>query len=66
MNASPDLSDHQPRVLIVDDEVHNRHLLEVMLGQEGFALSTANSGEDALAGIARNSTRMAVGSGRRA
>jgi CheY-like chemotaxis protein len=36
MIASPGVSDH-PRILIVDDERHNRQLLEVMLAPEGFA-----------------------------
>lgn len=35
-------------VLIVDDVVLNRKLLEVMLGPEGFVISTASSGEAAL------------------
>ncbi len=37
------------RILIVDDERHNRQLLEVMLQGEGFDLVTADSGEAALA-----------------
>jgi PAS domain S-box-containing protein len=41
------------RILIVDDERRDRELLRVMLGQEGFSLLTANSGEDALAITAR-------------
>ncbi|MEP7324323.1 MAG: response regulator [Gemmatimonadota bacterium] len=41
------------RVLIVDDEPHDRTLLEVMLGPEGFVLQTAASGEEALAMVAR-------------
>ena len=40
------------RVLIVDDERKNRQLIEVMLGEEGYQLSTASCGEDALAMIA--------------
>jgi hypothetical protein len=31
MNPSPDFKDRPARVLIVDDELHNRQLLEVML-----------------------------------
>ncbi len=38
MNPSPDVADHPPRILIVDDERHNRQLLEVMLAPEGFVL----------------------------
>ena len=36
------------RVLIVDDETHNRALLEIMLSSEGYELLTAASGEEAL------------------
>jgi CheY-like chemotaxis protein len=37
------------RVLIVDDERKNRQLIEVMLGDELYEISTASSGEEALA-----------------
>ncbi len=40
------------RILIVDDERHNRQLLEVMLANEGFSLQTAAGGEEALAMVA--------------
>ncbi|CAN5911061.1 N/A [soil metagenome] len=43
------MADHPARVLIVDDETHNRTLLEVMLASEGYELLTAASGEEALA-----------------
>ncbi|HSM08299.1 MAG TPA: response regulator [Gemmatimonadota bacterium] len=49
----PGAADHQARILIVDDEPHNRSLLEVMLTPEGFQFETANSGEGALACVAR-------------
>jgi signal transduction histidine kinase/DNA-binding response OmpR family regulator len=39
-------------VLIVDDERHNRDLLEIMLKPEGFLLLSAASGEEALALVA--------------
>ena len=52
MNPSPDIIDHPARVLIVDDERHNRQLLEVMLTPEGFLLQTAASGEEALSMVA--------------
>jgi signal transduction histidine kinase len=51
MTSSLDTS-HQPRhVLIVDDEQQNRQLLEAMLAPEGLHLSTAASGEEALAAM---------------
>jgi PAS domain S-box-containing protein len=53
MNARPDVADHPARVLIVDDERHNRTLVERMLTPEGFVLLTAASGEEALAVVAQ-------------
>ena len=52
MNLSLDLTGHAARVLIVDDELRNRQLLEVMLTPEGVTLQTASSGEEALAMVA--------------
>ncbi|MEA2659854.1 MAG: hypothetical protein QOF64_2453, partial [Candidatus Binatota bacterium] len=49
MNPRPDFAEHPARVLIVDDEPHNRKLLEIILTQEGYHLLTAASGEEALA-----------------
>jgi CheY-like chemotaxis protein len=49
MNPRFDALDHQARILIVDDELHNRQLLEVMLAPEGMLLQTAGSGGEALA-----------------
>ena len=50
---NPIFESSQPaRILIVDDERHNRQLLEVMLMPEGFHLATATSGEEALAMVA--------------
>jgi CheY-like chemotaxis protein/signal transduction histidine kinase len=46
------LTNHIPRVLIVDDEPRNRRVIEVMLRSEGYAISTAESGAEALALIA--------------
>jgi two-component system, cell cycle sensor histidine kinase and response regulator CckA len=54
LNPSPDIFDHQPRILIVDDERHNQQLLEVMLAPEGFLLLTAGSGEEALGIVAHH------------
>ena len=53
MSPRPDLGYHAARVLIVDDERHNRQLLEVMLAPEGFLLVTAASGEEVLALVAQ-------------
>jgi PAS domain S-box-containing protein len=53
VNVSPDIADHAPRILIVDDERMNRQLLAVMLAPEGFQLLTASSGEEALAMVAK-------------
>jgi signal transduction histidine kinase len=51
-SPSPDIAGHTARILIVDDERHNRELLDVMLTSEGYLLQTAASGEEALATIA--------------
>jgi signal transduction histidine kinase/DNA-binding response OmpR family regulator len=48
-----DPADEPACVLIVDDERHNRELLEIMLKPEGFVLLSAANGEEALALIAR-------------
>jgi len=53
MKQRPDGTDHTARILIVDDELRNRQLLELMLAPEGFHLQTAATGEDALAIIAQ-------------
>lgn len=54
MNPTPTPTGRpRPRVLIVDDERKNRQLLEVMLGDEGYELVLAESGEDALREVAR-------------
>jgi CheY-like chemotaxis protein len=42
------------RILIVDDERANRQLLEIMLEPEGYALSVATNGEEALAMVAQH------------
>jgi PAS domain S-box-containing protein len=51
MPRSPDIADHPARILIVDDERHNRQLLEVMVAAEGFVFVSAASGPEALAAI---------------
>src|SRR5688572_31256617 len=53
MSPRPDIGYHSARILIVDDERHNRQLLEVMLTPEGFLILTAASGEEALAIVAQ-------------
>jgi two-component system, sensor histidine kinase and response regulator len=53
-SLSLDLIDHQARVLIVDDERHNRQLLEVMLAPQGLLIQTAASGEEALTLVAQH------------
>jgi len=53
MNAFTGELDHIARVLIVDDELRNRRLLEAMLVPDGFHLFTAETGEDALAVVER-------------
>ena len=40
-------------ILIVDDEIHNRKLLETLLQPEGYLTLSAASGEEALAEIAQ-------------
>jgi PAS domain S-box-containing protein len=54
MTQSPDTAERTARILIVDDECHNKQLLEVMLTPEGYFLETAESGEAALAMVARH------------
>jgi signal transduction histidine kinase len=53
LTADPQIGDRPGRILIVDDERHNRELLEVMLLPEGYVLTSAASGAEALAMIAR-------------
>jgi two-component system cell cycle sensor histidine kinase/response regulator CckA len=54
MKPSPDIAERPSRILIVDDEHHNRDLLEVMLRPEGFVLTSAASGEEAIALVAQH------------
>jgi len=54
VNVRPDQADHPARVLIVDDEPHNRQLLEVMLAPEGYQFQTAVNGEEALVLVAQH------------
>jgi signal transduction histidine kinase/DNA-binding response OmpR family regulator len=50
--TAPDTNRTTARILIVDDEPRNRELLKVMLSPEGFDVTTATSGEEALAMVA--------------
>jgi two-component system cell cycle sensor histidine kinase/response regulator CckA len=43
----------QARILVVDDERHNRQLLEIMLIHDGFVVENACNGDEALAAVAR-------------
>jgi DNA-binding response OmpR family regulator len=54
MSASPiaDVDARPARLLIVDDEADNREVLELVLAWEGFLISTASSGAEALAVVA--------------
>ena len=48
MTGPPELVNHLAQVLIVDDERANTQVLEAMLAPEGYRLTTAASGEEAL------------------
>jgi PleD family two-component response regulator len=52
MNAPFAAAERPARILIVDDQRQNRHLLEVMLSNQGFVLQSAARGDDALAVVA--------------
>jgi two-component system, cell cycle sensor histidine kinase and response regulator CckA len=52
MKTAAYIPEHIPRVLIVDDDPGNRDLLEAMLASEGYDLTSASGGEEALALIA--------------
>jgi two-component system cell cycle sensor histidine kinase/response regulator CckA len=52
MMQAEGINQRRARILIVDDEPHNRQLLEVMLAAEGFELVMAASGAEALAKVA--------------
>jgi len=53
VNVAGGVDERPACILIVDDERHNRELLEVMLKPEGFLLLSAANGEEALAIISR-------------
>ena len=47
------MSGRSAELLIVDDEIHNRKLLELLLRSEGYQTRSAANGEDALTSIAQ-------------
>jgi CheY-like chemotaxis protein len=49
----PGTSAAPAHILIVDDERTNRQVLEIMLEPEGYVLSMAASGDEALAAVAK-------------
>ncbi len=49
-----------PRILIVDDKIHNIRVLEKMLGSQGYNIITASSGEQALEQVAETSPDLVV------
>jgi DNA-binding response OmpR family regulator len=53
MNPSPDIAADRARILVVDDELDNREVLDLILTFEGFVILTAGSGEEAFASVAR-------------
>ena len=53
MTAQPTASAPPARILIVDDDRHNRLLLEVMLAPDGYSIISAPTGAEALVMIAQ-------------
>jgi signal transduction histidine kinase len=54
MNTHTTVADDAPRILIVDDELRDRELVEMMLTSQGYVLETARNGEEALARVLRD------------
>ena len=50
------MSSSAATILIVDDELHNRKLLEALLRPQGYITQTAANGEEALASIAQRAS----------
>ena len=42
------MSTHTPQILVVDDERHIIELIQLYLAREGFAIETANTGDEAI------------------
>ena len=53
MNPGSDVANRAVRILLVDDNPDNRALLQIILESDGFSISTAASGAEALASVAR-------------
>lgn len=51
IEGPPRLPDRPARLLIVDDEPHNRSVLEIMLSPAGYQIQMAAGGREALAMI---------------
>jgi CheY-like chemotaxis protein len=51
-NLTVELDAGTPRILLVDDERDNREVLELVLAWEGFQISQADGGKEALAMVA--------------
>lgn len=61
MTVDRDVATPRPAdVLIVDDERANRELLQIMLEPEGYELSVAANGEEALASVAKHPPDLVV------
>ena len=48
MSQNQRIDDGTARILIVDDQLHDRQLMEILLTAEGYRLQTARSGQEAL------------------
>ncbi len=53
MNPGSDVAERAAKILLVDDNADNRALMQIILESDGFLISTAASGAEALASVAR-------------
>ncbi|MCG8605262.1 GAF domain-containing protein [bacterium] len=51
VNSAPMTNEHEPTILVVDDEAHIRSLLKQELGEAGYAVQVVENGREALAHI---------------